>query len=505
MRTLFLFLLLLLPAWGQAVPTKPVPETIQRVSVKSFRITGNTFIPTDQLKAAVQPYEGRDLSLDEMKEAAAAVTALYHADGHLLVRALIPPQDYRDGVVDMLVLEGKIGAVTVEGNEYYSTEFITSHFDAGDIIDMENFQRALLLLNEYPDLKVQAVLKAGSTPGTADVTLKVKDSRPLHGVIDYNNFGSLGTGVNKAGLTVEAANLIGGDKLTVRGVAGFPSVHNNFFMANYIVPVDTDGTKVGVAYSSGAYIVGRELEVLDLRGNADIYTVSVSRALTRTLTRSTDIWLNLSHNDVRNSILGEPFNRDRYNAIRLGYSMDLRDLDGRTFLRAVVSRGVGGLEDVTTVSRLGAEGDFTKLNLDAARVQTLAPGFYAVMRGSAQLSRDPLISAEGFVVGGPDSVRGYQQGELLGDAGYIVSFELRKSLVGDDFQVVGFFDHGTVVKYLAILDDYDRRSLTGAGFGFRIVPWKNANLRVDVGFPVTPAQSSSRLNPAVYTQFSTRF
>lgn len=494
----------MLPVLGQAVPTKPVPATLQRVAVKEFRITGNSLIPTEKLKAAVLPYEGRDLSFDEMKEAAAAVTALYKAEGHLLVRALIPPQDYQNGVVELLVLEGKIGEITVEGNEYYSSDFIRSHFDVGTL-EMEDFQRALLLLNEYPDLKVQAVLKPGRTPGTADVRLKVKDVLPLHAQLDYNNFGSLGTGPNKLGLTLEAGNLLAGDRLTVRGVAGFPSVSNNFYQLNYIVPVDTDGTRVGAAYSSGAYIVGRELEILDLRGNADIFTFSVSRALTRTTTRSSDLFLTLSHNDVRNSILGEPFNRDRYAAVRLGYSLDLRDLDGRTFLRAVASRGIGGLEDFTTVSRLGAEGDFTKLNLDVARVQTLSPGFYAVLRGSAQLTNDPLVSAEGIVVGGPDSVRGYSQGELLGDAGYVVSFELRKSIVGDQFQVVGFFDHGTAVKRFAIIEDYDRRSLTGAGFGFRIGPWKNANLRVDIGFPVTPAQSSSRLNPAVYTQFSTRF
>lgn len=504
MRFLLVLLLLTGLAWAQAVPTKPVPETLQRVAVKEFRVTGNSLIPTEKLKAVLLPFEGRDLSFDEMKEAAAAVTAVYQAQGHLLVRALIPPQDYREGVVEILVLEGKLGQIKVEGNDYYSTEFITSHFDEGTL-EMEDFQRALLLLNEYPDLKVRAVLKPGSTHGTADVTLKVKDTLPLHGQLDYNNFGSLGTGVNKLGLTLEAGNLLGGDKLTVRGVAGFPSVSNNFLQVNYVVPVDADGTRVGAAYSSGAYILGREMEVLDLRGQADIYTFSVSRALTRTTTRSSDVFLTLSHNDVRNSILGEPFNRDRYFAVRLGYSLDLRDLDGRTFMRAVASRGLGGLEDFTTVSRLGAEGDFTKLNLDLARVQTLAPGFYAVMRGSAQLCNDPLVSAEGFVVGGPDSVRGYSQGELLGDAGYVVSFELRKSIVGDDFQVVGFLDHGTAVRRFAILDDYDRRSLTGAGFGFRIVPWKNANLRVDIGFPVTPAQSSSRLNPAVYTQFSTRF
>jgi len=504
MLPLLLLLLLMAPGWAQSVPTKPVPETLQRVVVKEFRITGATLVPLDKLKAAVQPYEGRELSFDEMKEAAAAVTALYQREGHLLARALIPPQDYKDGVVELLVLEGKLGELKVEGNEYYSTEFIRSHFDAG-LLEMEDFQRALLLLNEYPDLKVRAVLKPGTTPGTADVVLKVTDTLPLHGQLDYNNFGSLGTGVNKLGLMLEAGNLVGGDKLTVRGVAGFPSVANNFIQVNYVVPVDADGTKVGAAYSSGAYTVGRELEILDLRGEADIFTFSVSRALTRTTTRSSDIFLTLSHNDVRNSILGEPFNRDRYTAVRLGYSLDLRDLDGRTFMRAVASRGIGGLEDFTTVSRLGAEGDFTKLNLDLARVQTLSPGFYAVIRGSAQLTNDPLVSAEGIVVGGPDSVRGYPQGELVGDAGYVVSFELRKSIVGNDFQVVGFLDHGTAVRRFAILDDNDRRSLTGAGFGFRIVPWKNANLRVDIGFPVTPAQSSSRLNPAVYTQFSTRF
>ena len=49
-------------------------------------------------------------------------------------------------------------------------------------------QRALLVLNEFPDLHVQSVLRA-RPDGAIDVTLKVRDAWPVHATLDHDNFG----------------------------------------------------------------------------------------------------------------------------------------------------------------------------------------------------------------------------------------------------------------------------------------------------------------------------
>ena len=183
-------------------------------------------------------------------------------------------------------------------------------------------------------------------------------------------------------------------------------------------------------------------------------------------------------------------------------------------LSALAGRGPGeGLGGTASsdplVSRNGASGGFGKLNLELGRVQNLQPGLYGVLRGSAQFATQPLYLAEQFAVGGPDTVRGFAQAELLGDEGYVVSAELRWSPIEDEpdrFQMAFFVDHGGVSLKRAGPGDLPRGSkLTGAGLGFRLGLGAASTARVDIGFPISPASNSINASPAVYCGVQTRF
>lgn len=482
--------------------------------VEKFLVSGNTLLSQEEIRSAVASFEGQDLSLEQMKEVAARLTDLYRARGYLLVRAIVPKQPFDTSTVNLKVLEGKIGKVLVEGGKHYSTDFIQRHVKAATIdgnFQVDRFQRQLLLLNEYSDLRAQAVLRPGADPGVADVTVKVTDKNPIHFGLDYNNFGIPETGEHRFGFTFDAGNLFTqGSDFRFRGVLQTPTDHGaTFFQLRYQAPVSVNGTRVGVEYQRGAFSSGSGIaQVLDVRGDADIVSAFASYPLVRVLNHSSDIAGTLSHKSVRNDIFGnQPFAREDYWTAKLDYRGDWRGIGGRSLLNASLTQGFGGGGSGWTTN-LRADGSFTKLNLEALRIQQLGHSFYGVLRGGGQLSFNPLYSLEQYAIGGISTVRGFTQAELLGDSGYSVSAELRWSPISsnpESFQVVTFIDHGGV----SIKDKYPGElpvdNLTGAGFGFRSTVGENTHLTLDIGFPISPGRTRRGDNVAVYGGIQTRF
>lgn len=501
---------------AQSEPPAPGPETAapRTLKVDSFAVEGNSLLSEQEIQSVVSGYEGRELTLAEMKEAAARLTDLYRAKGFLLVRAMIPKQDFGTGPVKIKVLEGKVGEVVVEGGKHYSEEFIKRHVDAATVdgtLQMDRFQRQLLLLNEYSDLKAQAVLKPGTAPGTADIVLKVEDASPVHFGLDYNNWGIPETGEHRFGLTFDAGNILtDGDEFRFRGVLQTPTEDaSTFFQLRYNTPVNVNGTRAGVEYQRGDFSSGDGLaQILDVRGDADIISGFVTHALVRKLNHSSDLGLTLSHKSIRNDIFGNvPLAREDYLAARVDYRGDWRSVSGRSLLAASLTKGFGGDGGVLT-SNPRANDDFTKINVDALRIQNIGKSFYGVLRGSGQIGFDSLYSIEQFALGGISSVRGYTQAELLGDSGYAVTAELRWSPIKDNpeiFQVVTFIDHGGVSIHDKFPGELPVDSLTGAGFGFRSSLSENTHLTLDIGFPISPSETRRGDSAVVYGGIQTRF
>lgn len=527
-RTIPAFLLaatLALPSLGQGLPDEfdigPETESLlaqeKTKRIDRFEVTGNTLLPSTEFDSIFAGYEGKELTLAQMKELAKQVTDHYQKSGFLLVKAIVPKQQFDNNQLIIKVFEGRFGEISVAGAEHYDSEWIKEYVagayrDGG--LKKDNLVRTMMLLNEFSDLNVKVGLKPGKEVGTVDVNVKVEDHQPLHFGLDYNNYGTPETGVNRVGLSMDAGNLISqGDSIALRGVLGFPSRGTNFFQLGYDTPINMDGTQLGFSYANGAFTVSQGLgAILDIRGNANIYNFSLAHPLERSFDHSSNLSLGLSHKDVQNDFFGGrvPFTRDRYTAARLTYQGDWRSFEGRTLLQSSWTQGLGGTgSGDPLVSRSGASGGFGKLNLEVARVQNLDTGLYGVLRGSAQIATQPLYIAEQFALGGPDTVRGFSQAELLGDDAYLLSAELRWSPFHEDldrFQMSFFVDHGGVSAKRPQPGDFPNgRHLTGVGTGFRVGLGKASHLRLDVGFPVSPTRNRQGVSPAVYAGLTTRF
>jgi hemolysin activation/secretion protein len=508
----------------------PAPESSRQPArsaiVKGFLFNGNTVIGKEQLESITEPYIGQPLELLLLESAAQAVTDYYRKKGYTLALAYVPQQDVKFGVVELAVLEGRIGDITVSGNKHYSSSFITGHFAQAmeeNVARNESLERGLLLLNEYPGLKTSATLEPGKSAGATDVHVTAEDKRPLHFMLDMNNYGFNNISRYRFGAGVEVGNvLMDGGTLTLNGIMGNHPNQLLFGMANYSMPIGVHGTKLVVGGSDGKFDVGGELGFLQIRGHITTGDIAVTHPFIKSRFQNIlgEFGFSAKHNKL--TLLGNVIGDDDIRALKLGVNWDRLDLSGRWYVSVYGFQGLGqflgGMADNSAQStRQGADNSFTKATFATGRIQSLGHDVLLVIKGSGQITTGPVVVIEQMLLGGPDSVRGYQLGERFVDEGYTVSAETRipffPSLMPTalkETQGAIFIDYGAGRLRNPSPGEQRSTSMTGTGVGLQTqLPWYSSSVRLDLGFPIGPTPNGGTIagdrSPTFYFQVVTRF
>lgn len=502
---------------------RPPAGAIEKILVKKIRVEGNTLLNQNEIDPIVAPYEGKELSLEDMRNVADLITAKYRDKGYLIVYAFVPQQEVKDNTVVISVLEGKVGSITVTGNKSYSASFIEKRLAVvrkDPSLKEQTLERALLLLNDNPSLDVRASLKRGKDRAETDLTGVVTDKFPVSGRLFYDNFGTSTTSKNRVGFGLNLGNLLtSGDGVSLWGITGTDKLDVNalsYGRAEYSLPLGIYGTRAGVYYAHNLYEASGDVAPLGLKGNADLGGVFVTHPLIRTRDTNLSARLGFDYKDVREYALGEILSKDKVRVATFGLGYDSTDKWlGKNFVTLTYHQGIPDFLDGTGrndlgVSRFGAKGDFNKVTAEALRIQKL-PGYnHLLLRGSGQYSSDPLFVIEQFLIGGAGSVRGFNPAENTGDIGYSLTAEAVLSpffadrniwgqKVGNTIQFAFFVDHGYVRRNSPLPGDYKQAYLTGIGGGVRIYAGKYLSVKADYGIPKVDSSFETRKS-VIYVQ-----
>lgn len=494
-------------------PPPPAARPEPRVRVKKFRVTGNTVIATERLEALIRPQEGKALTLEELRAAAARISDYYADRGYLLARAYLPPQDVREGIVEIAVLEGDVGEVLVTGNEYYSDEAILgqmTRFRNAKVVHEGLLETAINELNDFPGLSVRASLKPGEKRGETDVILTAQERSRVTGSVDVDNYGSRFSGIYRIGGEFSYGGLSGlGDRLTLRVLQSDNTL--SYVRSTYLTPVGGYGTKLRLGYTYSENGVGEELSVLGAVGYLQTVNLEVQQPIIRTSGTRFMLFGGMDVKRVENDVLGASAGKDDLRIFYLGLTGDYRDkLLGRTYYGFTWYQGTtalgGNRQDDPGASRPDNPGNFSKITVDLARLQSLIyGGSYLILRGFAQLSTQNLQSSEQYAVGGYYTVRGYPLGERTGDHGYSVGAELVVPVpyLREWLQAAAFVDHAGVFpvspdRAAGVKEHY----LSSVGSGLRVnvpaplVPGGSFQVRFDYAYAVgpNPSNTSARLS-----------
>jgi hemolysin activation/secretion protein len=463
-------------------PARPAPDDT-RILVRSLQVTGQSAFSEDELIAATGFVPGSELTLTELRIMASRIADHYHRNGYFVAQAYLPPQEIRDGVVTIRVLEGRYGEIILDNQSALSDARARRLLDrpsAGDAITIAPLERRLLLLSDLPGVDVRSTLTPGAEVGESDLIVELTPGRRVTGSVEVDNAGNYYTGRARAGASVNFNNLVGiGDVASLRVLTSGSGMQ--YGRAAYQIPLGN--ATVGAAYSAMDYELGKDLAVLDAHGTARIASLYGSYPLIRS--RNTNLYALAGFDSMRFVDRVDAFDtvtRKTNRVGNLGLAGSHRDGSG------VTSFGVtaySGEIDIITPEALAiddatarTQGSYRKLTFDLGRLQSLTDTTSLLARVGGQVASKNLDSSEKMPLGGPYGVRAYPVGEAYSDEAYIATIELRQLLVNASSRVpgqihaIGFYDvgRGTLNKN-PWTDEDNRRTLSGAGVGLN---WTDA-------------------------------
>lgn len=436
-----------LPAGVAPAPeVRPVvPPGGRTVRVERFELSGNDFIPDDELQAILKAWRGKELTLLEIYDAADAITRRYREQGYALASATVPAQKVADGVVRIEVVEGRVGGLRFTGNRRYDDDFLDYHVDeigVGQRLRLDALERELLLLNDMPGLQVRSIIEPGEEYGTSNIVIETQET-PVAGRIGLNNYGRESAGEWRLEGSLDVNNPLGmGDALGLQLVHSEAALLDFYAGLNYSLPVNNKGTRAGISLARYVYEVderdveqfrqNRRLGLItsDVGGDGSSVRLQVTHPLERSRARNTLVGAGFNRSDTtstsRATLVGGPSTRttSEQHIAFLDASIltSWRHDDGSsTIASAVVSSNFEKNDDGTETNAHRG-----KLDLEASHLRRIGDGWSLYARARAALSIDPLANTERFRIGGPADVRGFPSAELAGDYGAQLTLEGRR-------------------------------------------------------------------------------
>ena len=424
-------------------PLPTQPRLARNVTPQRFAIEGVKSIPFAKVAALFAPLAKQPTTVAKLADLARQVTDMYKENGYALSFAYVPEQDFKDGTVRVIAVEGFVDTVKIEGDAGPAAariREIAQLIQQNRPLQLANFERYTQLMGQLPGLTVEALatppaqtngagsmlVKVARKPYELSLGADIRSSRPravLTGIVnDPLMAGSrlsattlLGSPKGEFFGSLAYSQVIGNEGLTLKSETtayrGDPDAHLNSpppirrytdylrseLSASY--PVILKRGK-SLYLSSGIYGVN----------NTDTYTTPTQTLTDQVNVRAVYAQAAYSiHTDVRARNL----------SLRLAQGMDA--------LGASASRIRTSSIGSSTASVNPASLDFTRVLLDATQRNVWGQGWGTAMAFTTQYSPDILPNSEKMSFGSTRFARGYNAGDASGDSGWGIGLEGNRS------------------------------------------------------------------------------
>jgi hemolysin activation/secretion protein len=454
-------------------PTAPteMPTGAETIEVRAFRVTGNTVVSDAEIQVVLAPFAGRALTISQIREAAAAVTRLYQDHGRV-AQAVIPPQNVVDGVIEIRVIEGRVGEIRVRPADggaslRLSPERARAMVEArnrpGELLRLDNLERGLAIINELPGVQAIGELEPGKTEGGTDIRVDVRNTDLVAGRIDLSNYGAANTGAAQAIGNLSINDPAGlGDAFTLDVIGSSGSTYGQL---RYMLPAGDDGWRVGLGGATLSYQSLASWSPTMTQGHANTAGLYASYPLLRTSARNQTFTAQIENRDYANLTAGTEISNYTIQALSAGINAsEQTEHDFTTWgLTATVGRMAihNDLQSVQDRGSAQTAGGYARLAANAARTSPLPwRRTHLQLSVYGQIASRNLNSSEQLYLGGPYAVRAYPVAQGGASNGLIASAEMVRTLE-NQMQYGTFADIGLVQQYVRTWDDWQLRTHAG--------------------------------------------
>jgi hemolysin activation/secretion protein len=463
---------------------------LQRVQIEGATV----FQPSD-FAPLYQDFVGKDVTLAQMYQVAAAITAKYGSAGYVLSQALVPAQQINGGIVRLQVVEGYVAKVTFRNDSGSAVDdsllaAYGAKLSRSQPLTAGALERYLLLMNDLPGVSARALMQPSITPGAADLVVVIE--RKLYdGLVGIDNRGNRFIGPYQATGAFNLNDLIGrNDRTGLRIINTVPLRDLHYGELSHEEPIGDEGTKLAIG---GFYTESRPGASLQGLHNKD-YSIwaQATHPFIRSRTENLMVRARVEVSSFDGELGPTLVSDDDLRVLRLQVAYDRADtlwLTAANQAAVELSQGIDAFGARTLNARPGTDPSFTKVAASVSREQPLFDRFSMLVASAGQYSQDILPVSELFGFGGAQFGRGYDFSEIVGDSGFAAKAELRYTEAVNGgrlqaWQAYTFFDAGVVWNNAAFVAA-KRQTATSTGVGLRATFDYNISGYVELGVPLT--------------------
>lgn len=462
-----------------------LPST-DSLRVNAFRIEGADFFPEAELQSILSPYKGRDLSLEQIQEAAGMVSQQFRNRGYPVARAYVPQQDASNGELTLRVLAGKYGDIKVNNRSLVRDDIIQREFTPlrnEAALTRAQLERATLIVRDMPGTGPGSlVVSPGKENGTSDIEVVVPEAARVTGSLNADNLDSrlVGKGRVNANININSPLDIG-DQL---GMSLSRTRTGGLFNAElrYNLPLAADGLRAEVDLARTTYELGQEFTDLGISGVSKAITTKLSYPLLRSLKHNRNLEAGLASGTLRDDIAYSHSSvLKRHHQAFANVEDDsvgtLFDRNARFKIRLAASFGYISIGDTTAAEydRLGPQtaGRYSELSLRTGG--QIDPA--ASWRLSAELTLRKALGGKSldgstkFVISGRSGVAAYRD-SIAGDNGYMLELASKHTLPSFSgelrHQLFVFADLARVYQNYLTAPYSNGTKLSDAGLGYSV-------------------------------------
>lgn len=384
--------------------------------IKEINIQGNKTLLKEQLAPIIEPYTNHCLGKRAINSILQKINQDYINRGYITSRALLPKQDLSKGLLDIVIIEGKVAEIMVNDNSFAdkSKRFMAMPQQKNQILNLRDLEQGIDQLNRAPSAGATMKIMPGEEMGESRVVISTKDEDQFRGRIGYDNEGSKADKY-RLRLGLEADNLFALNDSSSLYLIG--SQNTNALAFNTGVPFRNFTLTGSYSYSEYLQVIS---PIADVFGFSTTKTAGLDYLLFRDGRSQTKVGLSYTHRYSKRYLLDVALEPQRSAITRLFLNKSYRN-QGRFWLFELgLTQGLDidnqdkNIKDKST----DPARQFNKLDASI----TYSEQFKQVSLNNSlngQIAFSSLYGQDQISIGGKSSVRGFGEGSSSGDNGII--------------------------------------------------------------------------------------
>ena len=490
---------------SQVIPDPEFEADSTCVQIEAITFSGNKIYDNSTLES-ISEFKPGCITLTQINEYLRLISNHYIESGYVTSRAFMTPQDLSSGVLNIVILEGKVEKVLWNGEE---RQWLKMAFPmiADTVLNLRGIEQGLDQINRLSRYNATIKLLPSSKQGYSVVDLQTAE-RQLGSIgVGFSNSGQKSTGEEQIALNLSGENFFKWlDKWTLSATQSAAFVDSKQSDSLYLgvdVPIGYWNVGYRTSYSTYKTTFTNSGFTFDSSGKTNNHYLDSKWLFFRDGTSKSALKLTASHRREKNYILGNLVEASSRNLSMLSLAWEYSTRVGGGFLTVSPNMSIGtdwfGGEENLSSDPSVAKAQFRKGMLTGSYTYAFTPKLTLTSTLFGQWTNDTLYGSERVSIGGEYSVRGFKGTSLSGDEGYYwrndVTYQIGQWPYVGAISAQVAVDTGSIAEDLE--DQYEGGSLMGSSFALR-TSQKHASSSFTLGLPIAAPSRLKKDDFVVY-------